>query len=274
MKTTTFIFALQLLLATEIGRAEIQPIVSPKTNTLGMRLVWMPAVHLWVSSWETRVVDYAAFVADTGRAANTNMFTEIPGVGEVKQGDWWLCPGFPQTMHHPVVSVTADDADAFCSWLTLKERAAGMISKTNFYRLPNGDEWADIYRTAGVKPVPEKGDGLTNAPTANVASEELRSWNRKVLCPFLTNYFDGFARTSPVGLFPASDAGIFDLEGNVKEWCADIYPGDPEKKLRTLSGTGWTTGCGFGPKIGAVVPSQPTAVFGFRVVLSDTRSGH
>jgi len=238
-----------------------------------MRLQWMPAVNLWVSAWETRVVDFAAFVADTGRSPNTNMSTELPQVGGVKQGNWWLCPGFPQSLNHPVIGVTADDADAFCSWLTQKERQQSSIPATNLYRLPTGDEWAAIYRAAGVKPVPESvAPGNTDPPLANIASEELRSWHRKLVCPFLTNYFDGFDRTAPVGSFSPSAAGLFDLEGNVKEWCADTYPGNP--MLRTLAGTGWTTGCDFGPKIGGVLPSQPTDVFGFRIVLSGPISSH
>lgn len=266
MKPLKAIAALLILFfAKGVCLAQVQS--APMTNSLGMKFVWMPQVHLWVSIWETRVVDYAAFVADTGRVPNTNMFTEIPLVGEVKQGNWWLCPGFPQTMLHPVVGVTADDADAFCSWLTSKERDAGLIAKTNTYRLPTGDEWVAIYNAAGVKPVP-LGENQTNVPVANVASEELRSWNRKVLCPFVTNYFDGFARTAPVGSFPPSEAGIFDLEGNAKEWCANNYPGG---SLRNIAGSGWTTGCGFGPTVGGVLSSQPTAVFGFRVIITNAK---
>jgi len=181
-----------------------------------MPFVWMPVARAWVAVWEPRVVDYATFVADTGRVASTNMFTEIPQGGEVRQGNWWLYPGFSQTMLHPVVGLTANGADAFCSWLTSKERDLGLISKTNMYRLPTGDEWVAIFRSAGVKPVPVNEDSKTNTPVANVASEELRSWNRRLVCPFVTNYFDGVARTSPVGSFPASDAGVFDLEGNLQ----------------------------------------------------------
>lgn len=54
---------------------------------------------------------------------------------------------------------------------------------------------------------------------------------------WIEGYVDGFAATAPVGSFPPNDYGIFDLVGNVSEWCEDLY--EEGSKDRVLRGASW-----------------------------------
>ena len=69
----------------------------------------------------------------------------------------------------------------------------------------------------------------------------------------INGYHDGFPATAPAGSFPASPAGIYDLGGNVAEWCHDYYAanaagasqkivdpmGPATGSHRVIRGSGW-----------------------------------
>jgi formylglycine-generating enzyme required for sulfatase activity len=88
----------------------------------------------------------------------------------------------------------------------------------------------------------------------------------------IPDYADGFALTSPVGSFPANAHGLYDMGGNMWQWCENWY--DPaEKKLRVVRGASWDdsgkvvllSSCRFGED-----PSgRSHVVFGFRCILAE-----
>jgi formylglycine-generating enzyme required for sulfatase activity len=53
----------------------------------------------------------------------------------------------------------------------------------------------------------------------------------------IVGYHDGYAITSPVGSYAANRFGLFDMGGNVWQWCEDWF--DKDQKDRALRGASW-----------------------------------
>ena len=130
-------------------------------------------------------------------------------------------PGFSQADDHPVVGISWHDAVAFCKWLSEKE------SRT--YRLPTEAEWEYACR-AGSKTWFSFGDKFRKQihKHANVANVELERRTpghvmRQWLVDVSRESSDGHAFTAPVASFKSNAWGLYDMHGNVWEWCADEY---------------------------------------------------
>lgn len=217
------------------------------TNSLGMRFT--PLDGLLFSRWETRAADYAAFVKETKREATL--------------------PDFAQTPNDPAVLVSRDDAEAFCTWLTEHEQDEGYIAKDMRYRLPTDAEWSAAVGIQEKEKTPHARDSkVQNAyPWGNWPPGK-KDGN------FGTPAADGFKQTAPVGSFAENTAGLFDLGGNVWEWCSDNYGGAGTfARWGVLRGGSWST---FGPRVllssyrNVVMPADRDVIYGFRCVLERT----
>jgi formylglycine-generating enzyme required for sulfatase activity len=157
----------------------------------------------------------------------------------------WQNPGFKQGDDHPVVNVTWNDAQALCEWLNKTEGKK--------YRLPTEAEWEYCCR-AGTRTHFHSGDEpkslLKFANTYDLETvKNFPQWKE-----FALQASDSFAFTSPVGSFAPNGFGLYDMHGNVWEWCSDWYgedyyskspvddPAGPESgKVKVRRGGSWHT---------------------------------
>ena len=112
----------------------------------------------------------------------------------------------------PVVRIPWHDAKAFCAWLS---QTMGLRCS-----LPTEAQWEWACR-AGTATALFVGDirpGMR--PFANIADESIRSWNHGRA---ESGYNDGVRYSGPGGRFPPNAWGVYDMHGNVAEWCRTTY---------------------------------------------------
>ena len=224
---------------------------------------------------------FAAFVKDDGYQTDAEKdgqggwgFNTTTGMWDQKPEYTWRYPGFLQGEDHPVVEVSWNDATAFCAWLSKKE------GKT--YELPTEAEWEYACR-AGTKTRFWCGDTDASLKgNANIADASLKGKMDSEAAKNMTfgPWDDGYTFTSPVGSFKANPWGLYDMGGNVWQWCTDGYglyqygsikdqKGNDSANSRVSRGGSWHLGPRFcrSANRGCQDPAKRHSPNGFRVVL-------
>jgi formylglycine-generating enzyme required for sulfatase activity len=111
---------------------------------------------------------------------------------------------------HPVVQIAWDDANAYAKW-------AGK-------RLPTEAEFEYAARGGLDRKLYSWGDDLTPK-----GKWQANIWQGHF--PYKNTADDGFVTTAPVRSFPANGYGLYDMTGNVWEWCSDWYRADYYRSL-------------------------------------------
>lgn len=157
---------------------------------------------------------FAAFVRDTGYR------TEAEAGNATRH---WRQPGFPQRESEPVVFVTWADAARYCNW---RSRQAGLEPVYEFprrrgsivthrhhngFRLPTEAEWEYAARGGGRDVIYPWGDESERSKLA-----ELANFRHAAVDP-------EWPWTSPVKHHAPNPLGLYDMAGNVWEWCEDWY---------------------------------------------------
>ena len=194
----------------------------------------------YLSKHEVTVGQFKEFVADTGY--RTEAETDGRGgdgfdvlTNKFEQDDpkySWRSPGFPQTDDHPVVNVSWNDARAFCRWLSRRER------KT--YGLPSEAQWEYACRAGTVTRFSCGNDAEDLTVVGNVYDASAKA-RMPDLAQTISTY-DGYAFTAPVGRFQPNAFGLYDMHGNVAEWCADWYDEEYYSRSPTADPAGFNAG--------------------------------
>lgn len=165
---------------------------------------------------------FAAFVNNTNYKMEGGAYTWRGSKWKHDANASWCNPGFHQDDNHPVVCVNWNDARAYVAWLSeATERT---------YRLPSEAEWEYVARAGTTTPF----------------------WWGSSITPVKANYDCNYVykcggskgkwrkSTLPVGNFRANPWGLYNVHGNVWEWCEDIwhdnYNGAPANGLAWLHG--------------------------------------
>jgi formylglycine-generating enzyme required for sulfatase activity len=140
----------------------------------------------------------------------------------------YLNPGYAVTDESPAAVITWNDAVAYCQWLTSQEKT--------IYRLPTEAEWEYACR-AGTATQFSFGDDYNELPKYG--------WHNK----------NAGGKSRPVGQLLPNNFGLFDMHGNLWEWCGDSWDdkwyekssandpiGPPAGSARVLRGGYWRYG--------------------------------
>lgn len=242
------------------------------TNSLGMVFVPVAQAQVLFGQWETRVRDFTVYA------------NEAPGVFGSWRNPSYKSVAVDNAPNCPVVNVNYPDALAFCEWLTVREQSLGLIAKTQGYRLPTDLEWsiaAEISELERPGSPKEKDGAVLNMypwgpawpPPPGTGNFADQSATKVLGAETIASYRDGFATTAPVGSFTPNKLGLFDLSGNVWEWCSDLYT--PGREHRVLRGGAWSSKTQrslLSTFRYDVVPTTRSTDVGFRCVLTGAPS--
>jgi len=168
----------------------------------------------WISKTEISIEQFKVFIDKTDyqtQAEKEGFSWGYDGNWKKRTGLHWKNPGFLQENSHPVVHVTYNDVIEMARWLSGLRRR---------FSLPTEAQWEYACR-AKTKHIRYFGDNYKNTcQFANVADKSIQ---KKYPAWTIHPCNDTFIYTAPVASLKPNNFGLFDMLGNVWEWCLDQY---------------------------------------------------
>jgi formylglycine-generating enzyme required for sulfatase activity len=174
----------------------------------------------YIGAGEITVGDFKEFVKSTNykTAAERKGYSIIykfPNEAERREGINWRNSVFSQEDNQPAVHISWFDAVEYCNWRSKQEGFTPVYTVTNGrvtisqsadgYRLPTEAEWEYACR-AGTTTAYNTGTTIDNRMANFVSALQLKM--------------------TPSGRYYPNDWGLYDMHGNILEWCQDYYDGN------------------------------------------------
>jgi formylglycine-generating enzyme required for sulfatase activity len=169
----------------------------------------------YMGATEVTVGQFRQFVKETSHKTDAEkgdggmIFSKKEGRWTPQKDMKWDTVPWKISEDQPVVFVSWNDAQAFCRWLSRKEKRT--------YRLPTEAEWEMACRG---------GSAWVRFPWGNrlPGDRDLNFGDGNPKLPeSLTTVDDGYEYVAPVGKYPPNGYGLYDMDGNVMEWVQDYY---------------------------------------------------
>lgn len=178
-------------------------------------------------------IDATGYVTDAETFGGSFVFhlllteeNKSKATAQITNTPWWLAvddanwcepygpgSGIDDIMDHPVVHVSWNDARAYCEW--------------NGCRLPREEEWEYAARGGLDEKRYPWGDELEPGD-----KQMCNIWQGDF--PMVNTMQDGYMATAPVNAFEPNGYGLYNVSGNVWEWCANWF--DESRTVKAIRG--------------------------------------
>lgn len=267
------------------GEIKISPISGEKyiatlDDNLTMELISIPAGSFMMGSPHADAEDL------DGNQVHVTLSPFYLGKTEVTQAQWKAImgnnPSYQKGDNLPVEGVSWYDAMDFCKKLTKRERVAGKLPHNMTFSLPTEAQWEYACR-AGTTSRFYFGDSESSLSkygnfydkcghTMNICYIGLKEDKKSI------SYNDGVAELAHVASYLPNAWGLYDMHGNIAEWCLDVYgisllgginPTGPNTgSIRVYRGGGYYSAAkDCRSALRSFFPPKDRSLFGFRVAL-------